>query len=296
MILALDIGGTKLAAALVDGARVIERLERPTPTDDRGPESVTRAALELLAPLLASLQAQASSLGVASTGVVAQGRVTALNSDMLQGWHAYDLRTALQVATKLETVVLNDADAAAYGEFAHGSGIGTTDFVFVTVSTSVGGGLVLGGRLHTTAHGLHAELGYTLTPDAKPIENLAGGAPMDRWAQARGWSGTREIVARALQGDLIANAKLDESAGLVAFKLADLRVTLGITRAAIGGGLGLSTGYIERIRTKLEQFGEPWNTLEVVPAKLDTNAGLVGAAAWARKIGEREKVKGKRNG
>ncbi len=278
MILALDIGGTKLAAALVNGPQVIERLERPTPTDDRGPESVTRAALELLAPL----QARGSRLGVAATGVVAEGRVTALNSDMLQGWHAYDLRTALQAATKLETVVLNDADAAAYGEFAHGSGIGTTDFVFVTVSTSVGGGLVLGGRLHLTPHGLHAELGYTLTPDAKPIENVAGGAPMDRWAQARGWSGTREIVARALQGDAVANAKLDESAGLVAFKLADLRVTLGITRAAIGGGLGLSEGYIQRVKAKLAQFGEPWNTLEVVPAELGTNAGLVGAAAWAR--------------
>jgi N-acylmannosamine kinase len=187
----------------------------------------------------------------------------------------------LQTATKLETVVLNDADAAAYGEFAHGSGVGTTDFVFVTVSTSVGGGLVLGGRLHLTSHGLHAELGYTLTPDAKPIENVAGGAPMDRWAQARGWSGTREIVARALQGDLVASAKLDESAGLVAFKLADLRVTLGITRAAIGGGLGLSEGYIERVKAQLERFGEPWNTLEVVPAELGTNAGLVGAAAWA---------------
>jgi N-acylmannosamine kinase len=278
MILALDIGGTKLAAALVDGAQVVERLECATPTVDRGPESVTRAALALLVPL----QARGSRLGVAATGVVAEGRVTALNSDMLQGWHAYDLRGALQTATNLETVVLNDADAAAYGEFAHGSGIGTTDFVFVTVSTSVGGGLVLGGRLHTTPHGLHAELGYTLTPDAKPIENVAGGAPMDRWAQARGWSGTREIVARALQGDLVAIAKLDESAGLVAFKLADLRVTLGITRAAIGGGLGLSEGYIDRVRAQLEKFGEPWNTLEVVPAELGTNAGLVGVAAWAR--------------
>ena len=291
MILALDIGGTKLAAALVEGVRVIERLECATPTDDRRPESVTRAALALLAPL----QARGLRLGVAATGVVAEGRVTALNSDMLQGWHAYDLRAALQAATKLETVVLNDADAAAYGEFAHGSGIGTSDFVFVTVSTSVGGGLVLGGRLHLTSHGLHAELGYTLTPDAKPIENVAGGAPMDRWAQARGWSGTREIVARALQGDLVANAKLDESAGLVAFKLADLRVTLGITRAAIGGGLGLSESYIERVKAHLEKFGEPWNTLEVVPAELGTNAGLVGAAAWAKGVGQREKVKGESN-
>ncbi len=283
MILTLDIGGTKLAAALFDGtalsdsAVLLERREAPTPTDDRSPDSVTRALLELLS----GLETRASSVGVAATGAVADGRVTALNVDTLQGWNRFDLRGALSVALHLPVHVLNDADAAAYGEFARGAGRGTRDFAFVTVSTGIGAGLVLDGRLHLSAHGVHAELGYTLTPGDVPLEIAAGGAALDAWARERGWTGAREVVARSLEGDPEANAKLEHGAGLVARALANLYVTLGVTRVAVGGGLGLSTGYLERVQRNLEQLGEPWSALEVVRAELGTDAGLIGAAAWA---------------
>lgn len=278
MILALDIGGTKLAATLWDGSALLERSEVPTPSDDRSPDSVVRAALELMKPLIG----RASSIAVAATGSVADGRVTALNADTLQGWHAFDLRGALSLALHLPAFVLNDADAAAWGEYAHGAGrTGSSNFAFVTVSTGIGGGLVLNGRLHTTVHGLHAELGYTLADGDQPLEIVAGGAALDRWARERGWSGAREIVRRSLEGDAVAITKLSESAGLVARAAANLYVSLGITRVAIGGGLGLSAGYLERMRATLQQLGEPWNALEIVRAELGVDAGLVGVAAWA---------------
>ena len=284
MILALDIGGTKLAAALWDGSKLLERTELPTPSADRSPDSVVRAALELLRPL----QSRGSSIAVAATGSVADGRVTALNADTLQGWHAFNLRGALSLALHLPAFVLNDADAAAWGEYTHGAGragssgtVRSSNFAFLTVSTGIGGGLVLNGALHTTAHGLHAELGYTLAPNDQPLEVVAGGAALDRWAQQRGWSGAREIVRRSLEGDAAAITKLEESAGLVARAAANLFVTLGITRVAIGGGLGLSADYLERMQATVQQLGEPWNALEVVRAELGVDAGLVGAAAWA---------------
>ena len=284
MILALDIGGTKLAAALWDGSKLLERIECPTPSDDRSPDSVVRTALELMKPLVG----QASSIAVAATGSVADGRVTALNADTLQGWHAFNLRGALSLALHLPAFVLNDADAAAWGEYTHGAGragssstVRSSNFAFLTVSTGIGGGLVLNGALHTTAHGLHAELGYTLAPNDQPLEVVAGGAALDRWAQQRGWSGAREIVRRSLEGDAVAITKLEESAGLVARAAANLFVTLGITRVAIGGGLGLSADYLERMQATVQQLGEPWNALEVVRAELGVDAGLVGAAAWA---------------
>lgn len=284
MILALDIGGTKLAAALWDGSKLLERSECPTPSADRSPDSVVRAALELMEPLVG----QASSIAVATTGSVADGRVTALNADTLQGWHAFDLRGVLSLALHLPAFVLNDADAAAWGEYKHGAGkagsssaVHSSNFAFVTVSTGIGGGLVLNNQLHTTAHGLHAELGYTLASNDQPLELIAGGAALDRWARARGWSGAREIVQRSLEGDAVAITKLEESAGLVARAAANLFVILGITRVAIGGGLGLSAGYLERMQAVIKQLGEPWNALEVVRAELGVDAGLVGAAAWA---------------
>jgi N-acylmannosamine kinase len=275
MIAALDIGGTKLAASLVDGAQVIERREAPTP-GDRGPLAVAGAAIELLQPLLA----RASALGVAATGQVADGRVTALNIDTLQGWNAFDLQSHLAEALGVTTVVLNDADAAAWGEFAHGAGRGTSDFAFITVSTGVGSGLVLGGRLHLTHHGLQAELGYTLSKGGQPLELVASGGALDRWARSRGWRGAREVVRRAAEGDIDANAALDEGAALVAEKLADMRVLLGLDRVAVGGGLGLAPGYLDRVRAALTRLDSLYE-MEVVPAALGTDAGLVGAADWA---------------
>jgi N-acylmannosamine kinase len=279
-ILALDIGGTKLAAALWDGSRLFERAETPTPVHDRSPRGVMEVILELLRPFAARV----SRIGVAATGAVADGKVTALNADTLQDWHAFDLRGALENELHLPTTVLNDADAAAWGEYAHGAGRGTRNFAFVTVSTGVGGGIVLNERLHTTSHGVHAELGYTLTPSGQPLELVASGGALDRWAQEKGWNGARGIAARALAGDAVADAKLEESAGLIAVTLGNLYVTLGVTRVAVGGGLGLSPGYLERVQRRVKALGEPWDALEVVKAALGVDAGLIGAADWAVRV------------
>lgn len=274
MIAALDIGGTKISVALLDGAKILERYEIATPSIST-PENVSRAAIDLLEPF----KTRVSRLGVAATGRVANGRVTALNSKTLTDWNDFDLRGTLEKALNLETVVLNDADAAAWGEAAFGAGFGVRDFVFVTVSTGVGGGLILNSRLHTTPFGLQADLGFTLV-NGVPLEFVASGKVLDAYAVSRGWTDSRDVIANAAT-DAGANAKLEEGAGLIAAKLADLRVILGVTRAVIGGGLGLAPGYLERLKNNLEKFGALYH-LELVPAALGVDAGLIGAADWAR--------------
>jgi N-acylmannosamine kinase len=274
MIAALDIGGTKISAALVDGATILERHEVRTP-ELATPEAVCAAAIKLLEPF----KSRVSKLGVAATGRVADGCVTALNSKTLEGWNNFDLKSRLENTLNLETVVLNDADAAAWGEAAFGAGVGVRDFVFVTISTGIGGGLILNSRLHTTPFGLQADLGFTLV-NGVPLEFVASGTALDAYAVARGWTDARDVILQA-KTDAGANTKLEESAGLIAAKLADLRVTLGITRAVIGGGLGLAPGYLERLKTHLEKLPDLYH-LELMPAVLGVDAGLIGAADWAR--------------
>ncbi len=274
MIAALDIGGTKISVAVLDGSKILERSEVRTP-ELATPEAICAAAITLLEPF----QTRVSSLGVAATGRVANGRVTALNSKTLTGWNDFDLRGTLENALNLETVVLNDADAAAWGEAAFGAGLGVRDFVFVTISTGVGGGLILNSRLHTTPFGLQADLGFTLV-NGVPLEFVASGKVLDAYAISRGWRNSRDVIEKA-ETDIGANAKLEESASLIAHKLADLRVTLGITQAVIGGGLGLAPGYLERLKNNLKKLGDLYH-LELVPAALGVDAGLIGAADWAR--------------
>ncbi len=276
MILALDIGGTKLSSALWDGSSLLERTQIPTPTD-RTPENLLSACLELIAPKLPFSRA----IRVAACGSVANGVVTALNNETLHNWqNGINVAAWLEKHTNLETKVLNDADAAAWGEYQRGAGRGTRDFAFVTVSTGIGGGLIINRELHLTPHGLHAELGFTLTDADIPLEYLASGSALNKIAREHGWADTKELVANALSGDEPALALLKGSAARVARLLANLRVILGVERAAIGGGLGLAPTYLERVQKHLQRFGSPWASLEVTRAELGADAGLVGAAVY----------------
>jgi predicted NBD/HSP70 family sugar kinase len=284
-IAALDIGGTKLAACLVTFAgagMTLSHQQQVAMPADRRPEAVVAAAAALIQALpLAEVRA----LGVAATGSVAAGRVTALNSATLQDWHGFDLQNALYSATNLATTVLNDADAAAWGEATWGAGRAEAwpDLLFITVSTGVGGGLLLDGRLRQSRHGLHSEVGFMRSqagPDGQALEYLASGAALDGWAAAQGWGGgSREVVARAEAGEQAASARLDESAALVAAKIADLKVALGLDGVVIGGGLGLAAGYLGRLRSQLALLPALYH-LPIKAAALGSAAGLVGAAAW----------------
>ncbi|GBF04879.1 ROK domain-containing protein [Deinococcus aerius] len=158
-LLALDIGGTSIRAALVEGGRVTERHETRTPKP-AVPEAVLTAALDLAAPLAP----QAAAVGVACAGAVARGRVTATAAHTFPGWTDVPLAERVSGGLGLPCAALNDARAAAWGEFRVGAGRGTSEFMFITVSTGVGAGLVLGGRLHLAANGLDAELGFVSVP------------------------------------------------------------------------------------------------------------------------------------
>ncbi|WP_249357152.1 ROK family protein, partial [Citrobacter sp. wls827] len=142
--LAIDIGGTKLAAALVDGRlQMRDRHELPTPAS-KTPQAL-RAALEaLIEPLLA----QAQRVAIASTGIIREGALLALNPLNLGGLMHFPLVQTLESFTGLPTLAVNDAQAAAWAEY-HALGGKYHDMAFITVSTGVGGGVVSNGKLLT---------------------------------------------------------------------------------------------------------------------------------------------------
>jgi len=148
-------------------------------------------------------------------------------------------------------------------------GRGVSNFIFVTVSTGIGSGLVLDGALREGA-----ELGFTRVADGRFLEQVASGTALDAWAQERGWKGAAEVVERA-QTDPEAAARLDRSAAYLAEKLEDLRVMLRLERVILGGGLGLAEGYRARVQKRVSP------ALAVVAASLGADAGLVGVADWA---------------
>ncbi len=147
--LAIDIGGTKLAAALIgaDG-QIRDRRELPTPASQ-----TPQALRDALSALVSPLQAHAQRVAIASTGIIRDGSLLALNPHNLGGLLHFPLVKTLEQLTNLPTIAINDAQAAAWAEYQALDG-DITDMVFITVSTGVGGGVVSGGKLRTGPGGL----------------------------------------------------------------------------------------------------------------------------------------------
>jgi N-acylmannosamine kinase len=277
MIAALDIGGTRMRAALIDAGAVIWRAETATGAKTRAPAEVLTRALALFEERLDTV----TSLGVALTGRVVSGVSYPLNQVTLPGWQGFDVQTYLTEATTKNVVVINDARAAAYGEWRHGAGRGYSEFMFVTVSTGVGAGLILGKRLHLAANGLDAELGFVRAATGEPLEAAASGTALTQQAKVHGWTDANALVAAAEQGDAVAADIYDTSITLLAERLADLSVMLGLQCIAVGGGVGLRPSYLPKLRSALtlpDGVAPP----ELRRALLGEDAGLIGGAALSR--------------
>ena len=273
--IALDVGGTHSRAALFEHGQIVWRASAATPAR-QGPQAMLATMVELLVPLH-SVQAP---IGVAIAGQVADGCVTAHNPDILSGWQAYPLAQALSERMARPVRIVNDARAAAWGEYCFGAGRGCDEFLFLTVSTGVGAGLVLNRRLHLARNGLDAEIGETLTADGRTLEAHASGSALGELARRHGWADARALCDAADAGDAIAEAHLRAGIREVANKLADLTVMLGIQRTVVGGGVGLRPGYVERLREELQRLPALYRH-EMMRAELGADAGLHGAAALA---------------
>jgi glucokinase len=165
LAIGVDVGGTKVAAGVVDDdGRILARLRRDTPAHD--PAKTEDVIAEAIAELSAEHEVEAAGLGAA--GFVDAARSTVLFAPNL-AWRNEPLRAAVEQRTGLPVVVENDANAAAWGETCFGAGNGQPHTVTLTVGTGLGGGVVLGGELVRGAFGAAAEVGHvTLVPDGRP--------------------------------------------------------------------------------------------------------------------------------
>ncbi|MDF3035774.1 MAG: hypothetical protein K0S28_1048 [Paucimonas sp.] len=273
--IAFDIGGTCSRIALFENGKITWRDDLRTQSQE-GPQTVVDAAKQLFQPL----RGIDAPVGVAVTGQIVDGCVTAHNPGIMPGWHGFPFQDAVAAALERPIALANDARAAAWGEYCFGAGKGMDEFLFVTVSTGVGAGLVLNGRLHLARNGFDAEMGEMRVPEGGTLEDHASGTALSRAAAAHGYENGKALADAADAGDERAEALYRQGIRLVAAKLADLAVMLGIQRAAIGGGLGLRAGYLQRLKEEMAAYPSIYQ-MDLVAAELGADAGLYGAAALA---------------
>ncbi|MFJ6657457.1 ROK family protein [Streptomyces sp. NPDC091377] len=301
LVAALDIGGTKIAGALVDGHGTIQkRAQRPTPAQEDG-DTVMAAVTEVVRELTASpLWGRVDALGIGSAGPVdaTAGTVSPVN---VPGWRDYPLvRGVQEAAGGLPVELIGDGVAIAAAEHWHGAARGHDNALCMVVSTGVGGGLVLNGRLHPGPTGNAGHIGHiSVDLDGDPcpcgsrgcVERIASGPNIARRALEGGWrpgpdgdTSAAAVADAARAGDPVAVASFERAAQALAAGIAATATLVEIDIAVVGGGVGKAGPVLlDPLRKALAAYATLSfaRRLTVVPAQMGTDAGLVGAAAAA---------------
>lgn len=288
MLLAIDIGGTKLAAALVENTVIMARRQVPMATDAAG----FAAAIDTL---VAGWPAP-ERISVATTGYIDGGKVYPVNRAIISFWNGFPLEQLLRTRFRCPVVLFNDAQAAAWGEYCARRDMGEAghpaNLLFITLSTGVGGGLVLDHRLRAGPHGLAGHVGHA--PARLPpadgaslcgcgrlgcLEMLASGTALARQASAVFQSPLDSAALFTLAAsEPRAAAILDNAALAVAEAIAGLHMSIDLDAVVLGGSVGLAPGMLQRISTALAGLPLPCPP-SLGAARLGADAGLLGAAA-----------------
>ena len=300
----IDIGGTKIAGAVVDatGEIVAEaRVDSPA-TDAQAVETAVAALVRQLAA-----EHLVTAVGVGAAGYVAADRSTVLFAPNI-AWRNEPLGAELARLTGLPVVVENDANAAAWGEFRHGAGHDVDDQLMITVGTGVGGGVVTGGRLLRGAYGVAAEVGHLcVVPDGVKcgcgnlgcLESYGSGRALVRnsrehpsaalLARAGGDPDaiTGPLVTQAaFDGDPFAIEQLARIGGWLGHGIASLVAVLDPALVVIGGGVADAGDLLlDPIRAAFDRelSGRGYRPrADIVPARLGNRAGVIGASDLAR--------------
>ncbi|MFB4313000.1 ROK family protein [Actinomadura sp. 21ATH] len=293
-VLAIDIGGTKLAAGTVGPDGEIVAYDRaPTPAGD-DPEILWNA----LEALLDRIPAE----GAAGVGVGCGGPMTWPAAEVspinIPSWRGFPLRERLRARYPgMPVRVHNDAVCVAVAEHWRGAARGRGNVLGMVVSTGVGGGLILGGRLIDGAGGNAGHIGHVVVdPEGPPcgcggrgcLEAIARGPGLAAWARGQGWRHDQadptgaDLAADAREGHPVAAAAMRRAGRALGIAIASATHLCDLEVVAIGGGVSQAGPLLfvpleEALRAHARM--DFARRVRVVPAALGQTAGLVGAAA-----------------
>lgn len=292
--LAVDVGGTKMEAALVadDGTLVRGSRSRRATGRDATPPSLDDAIATVIAHALSRLPGDAELVGagIGSAGPIDRnvGQIVPVNMPAARG---YSLAGAVRTTASgilgrgLPTVFGHDGGALALAESWLGATKDARSSLAIVVSTGVGGGFVVNGAYIPGASGNAGHLGQVRREGGLTLEEIASGPASAAWAQRQGWSGaTGEDLARdSAAGDAIARAAIERSARAVGEALADAATLVDLDMVAIGGGFSqVSADYIVLVQQALTASAahEYSRRTRVVRSGLGDEGPLIGAAAF----------------
>ncbi len=297
VVIGVDIGGTKIAAGVVDGSGQISYHERvPTQAADGG-EAVLRRVSAAIERAREAAPA-AAGIGISTGGVVDRQGMIRFATDLIPGWAGLNLKTHLENQFGLPVGVENDGQAAALAEAIQGAGRGYRSVLGVTVGTGIGGGFVVDGRVYRAGDGGGIELGHmAVVREGRPctcgrrgcLESYASGHCLVLEYNQRASSPLptgEAVVAAARSGDPAAVEAIRSVGGWLGYGLASAVNLLNPAVIVIGGGVArIGDLFLESVRAALrDQVYPPLADVPVFAAALQNHEGIIGAGLVARQV------------
>lgn len=284
----LDLGGTNIKAAVVDSSlRVLA-----TDTVATGAVDGEQVVLERVAALGRAVAApfgEPVSAGLALPGHFEDGAGSLL-PNLLGDWAGRPIADPVGSSLGVPVTLVNDVRALTLAELRLGAGRGARDLVCIALGTGVGGGVVIGGRLHLGL-GHAGEIGHTTVDPDGPLCGCGNRGCLDRMASAEsiaaaaGCSSVAEAAEAARGGDVVARAAFEGAGEYVGRVLAGAVVLLWPERVVVGGGVAdAGELLLEPLRSELRRRARVAPEIPVVRAELGPHAGAVGAALWGAEV------------
>jgi len=296
MIGAVDIGGTKIAAGIVnDAGKVLAKRETPTEKARSYRDGLSHI-VRMLGEAAEQADTELSGIGIGSTGWVYPFTGEFGDVDFLPGWKGSNPVNDLAREFGVRVALENDGDAAALGEAAWGAGQGNSRPIYVTVGTGNGGGIILEGRLYSGADKAHPEVGHHVIDASGPQctcgfrgcwEALATGPALAAWFNAKAQAAdpqaraltAKEIFQCARQGHPLACEAVARETYYLGLGLANL-INLFVPERIVLGGSIMKSMRLEDLRKVIAQGCRfvPFEKTELALASLGDDANLIGAA------------------
>lgn len=314
LTLALDIGGTKLAAAVFEGERICAR-SRVVTHAEQGPDAVFERIARLIDSLISRSGANPigaiDSIGVGCGGPLDSQTGVIYSPPNLPGWDTYPLKAKLEARFGVPAFVENDANAAALAEHRFGAGRGFRNLFYITASTGIGAGLILDNALYHGTNDSAGEFGHIVLARGGPrcncggrgcLEALASGTAIARRAlreirqrpdsmlaevaNRNGTLSARDVAAAARRGDVLARKIFSEAACYLGLGITSIIHLLNPEIVVIGGGLAQAGRLLfVPVRRTVEERAQKHlaGFVDIVPARLGKAVGLYGALAVAQR-------------
>lgn len=308
-ILAVDLGGTQIRAALCDPqGQILRRIAHPTQAAT-GLESVIKRLEDTIAEAIGSTPIdQIIGIGIGAPGPLNPVTGIIMEAPNLPGWKNVPLRNMISARFGLPTFLGNDANLAGLAEHTFGAGRGHSDMIYLTISTGVGSGIIVDGRMLQGARGLGAEAGHTIVDPDGPLcscghrgclESFASGTSIARDVAARIKTGKKSRISKVVGNDLSKidarmvgeAARLGDKLAIQAFRRAGKHLGIGIanllrqfnpTMIVLGGSVTKAGPLIlEPMWAAIKEYVPQiyWEGLTIAPAALGDDVGLLGALA-----------------